>query len=497
MRNLAAFAGAVDDIVARFGSGCRVGIAIHASSDGELIFERDASMYFHGASTAKLPTVASALVALGPDFRFRTTIRHTGWIDGTTLHGDLMLVASGDPNLSARVRPDGTLTFADVDHLLSGTRGAAAVPGDPLVVMRGLARSVAARLTHITGRVAVDVSLFPEGTREQGTMAVISPIVVNDNVIDIIATAPDQPGEPVTIATSPRSTYITFVCEAVAADAATEPALTFSAEEIDASGTRIVRITGTAPAGSVQLYAHPVASPSGFARTLLSELLAESGVTIGGMPSGEADAGANREQVAPTMVAEHISPPFAEAAKIILKVSQNLHAALCPYLVGAYRDGVRGEAAEAAGFARLQRFLESAGVDMAGIVQGDAYGYHAYVTPSFMCRLLRTIATLPIGATIRAALPVLGRDGTLHEILPRSPAAGNVVAKTGTHGFEDRLRPRRMVIAKGLAGYIHASSGNAFAFAAYANLVPLEPGETWAHIGTALGEIAAAAHATL
>jgi len=42
------------------------------------------------------------------------------------LKGDLVLVASGDPNLSNRIRPDGTLAFVDEDHSYNGP----AVDGD-------------------------------------------------------------------------------------------------------------------------------------------------------------------------------------------------------------------------------------------------------------------------------------------------------------------------------------------------------------------------------
>ncbi len=31
----------------------------------------------------------------------------------------------------------------------------------------------------------------------------------------------------------------------------------------------------------------------------------------------------------------HVSPPFAEEVKVTLKVSQNLHASMTPYLLGA------------------------------------------------------------------------------------------------------------------------------------------------------------------
>ncbi len=495
--DIAAFATAFGNIVApeRY-RHARFGLAIRRLSDGAALYEHDAQSFFVGASTTKIPTTANALAALGPGFRFHTVVRHTGAIDAAgTLHGDLVLVASGDPNLSARVRHDDTLAFCDMDHALSGWPGAAAVPGDPLTVIRALATAVAARgVRRIAGSVLIDVTLFPEGVREAGTSVVISPIVVNDNVIDVTARAGDAPGEPVTLHVSPATAYVSFVCEARTTAPGSPAALALSTEERAPNGARVVRVGGSLPAGTTQLYVHPVESPSAFARTLLVEVLADLGISLDGDPAGPATYLGGAAAFAPAILAEHVSPPFSEAAKIVMKVSQNLHAEICPRVVGAIAEGVRGEGAEAAGFARLATFLAENGVAADGIVQGDGCGATGYFTPDFMCRLLRAIAAHPIDRAFRSALPILGRDGTLFDIVPHAAAAGHVVAKTGTHLFDDKLRPRAMIMGKGLAGYIEAASGETLVFAAYANNVALEPGETPSHAGGILGAIAAAAY---
>jgi hypothetical protein len=70
-------------------------------------------------------------------------------------------VASGDPNLSNRIQPDGTLAFQNVDHSYDGQPAAKPVAGDPLAVIRELARQIAkAGIKQLTGRVLVDASLF-------------------------------------------------------------------------------------------------------------------------------------------------------------------------------------------------------------------------------------------------------------------------------------------------------------------------------------------------
>jgi D-alanyl-D-alanine carboxypeptidase/D-alanyl-D-alanine-endopeptidase (penicillin-binding protein 4) len=97
------------------------------------------------------------------------------------------------------------------------------------------------------------------------------------------------------------------------------------------------------------------------------------------------------------------------------------------------------------------------------------------------------------------ALPVLGRDGTLWNIQPSSPAAGHVHAKTGTLGGYDALNRRMLLSAKGLAGYVVTASGRRYAFAAYVNnvSVSLDPADIARVAGQALGEIAAAGYSNL
>ncbi len=84
---------------------------------------------FTSGSTTKLVTEGTALALLGANYRFHTRVYYTGSItpDGT-LDGDLVLVASGDPNLSGRVKPDDTLDFVPFDHAYGACAGKARAP---------------------------------------------------------------------------------------------------------------------------------------------------------------------------------------------------------------------------------------------------------------------------------------------------------------------------------------------------------------------------------
>src|SRR2546429_851619 len=72
-------------------------------------------------------------------------------------------------------------------------------------------------------------------------------------------------------------------------------------------------------------------------------------------------------------VAEHVSPPLSEEIKVTLKVSQNLHAGMGPYLLGAL-VGKDTKNPLDAGFHVEHEFLESAKLDLSGTGQGDGAG---------------------------------------------------------------------------------------------------------------------------
>src|ERR1700751_2796739 len=145
----------------------RFGIKFIAADTGNVVYELNSAQLFVPGSTTKLLTEGTALELFGGDYRFHTKIYRTGPIqkDGT-LQGDLVLVASGDLNLSNRIQADGSLAFEDHDHTYGGP-DSKGLPGDPLAVIRKFARMVAAKgIKRINGRVLVDATLFPEGARE-------------------------------------------------------------------------------------------------------------------------------------------------------------------------------------------------------------------------------------------------------------------------------------------------------------------------------------------
>ena len=104
-------------------------IAVDALT-GDVLYAHNATMPLVPASNEKLPVAWTALILLGPGYRFHTDVAGVGERVGSTWKGDLFVVGNGDP----------TLTTADVRRLAARVRAT------------GIAR--------VTGRIRGDESAF-------------------------------------------------------------------------------------------------------------------------------------------------------------------------------------------------------------------------------------------------------------------------------------------------------------------------------------------------
>ena len=474
------------------------GIEFYSLDTGKVVYAFNADKLFVPASTTKILTEGALLAKLGADYRFHTRVYRTGTIDKHgALKGDLILVASGDPNLSNRIQPGDTLAFVDEDHSYQGR----ALPGDPLLVIKQLAKDVAAKgIRKMEGRVLIDASLFPDGPREGGTNVVMSSIMVNDNVIDLIGSPGAKAGDPVDLKSSPQTSYIRFLNHLITSPAGTKPSFESPDFATNPDGSVSVTLSGSLPVGiAPQPATIAVPSPTKFAETVFREALSAARIQIksGPAPNVTDFSPYARFYGTENQVAEHVSPPLSEEIKVTLKVSQNLHAGMGPYLLGTLvAKDTKGPLD--AGFKVEHDFLQSAKLDLSGAAQGDGAGgdWADLFSPDFMVHYLTYWSTRPDYQEFFKALPILGKDGTLAKIQTNSPGAGHVFAKTGTFGSEDRLGGKMMLNGKGLAGYVLTKDGKRLAFAAYVNHVSLAPDpEAAQHVaGQALGEIAAAAY---
>ncbi|MCI0635019.1 MAG: D-alanyl-D-alanine carboxypeptidase, partial [Actinobacteria bacterium] len=203
-----ALASRIDTILARPAFRTSTfGILIAHVDSGRVLHEHNAEKLFAPASNTKLLSCGGALAALGEDFRFETRVVATGPLENGVLEGDLVLVASGDPNLSQRAVGPRRLLFEDDDHSYAGFSEGRVVPGDPLKVIRDFARQVrAAGVESINGNITVDDGLFEE--TYDAFVGRFSAVCVNDNLVDVFVSPGKAPGDPVTFRFQPEARVV-------------------------------------------------------------------------------------------------------------------------------------------------------------------------------------------------------------------------------------------------------------------------------------------------
>jgi D-alanyl-D-alanine carboxypeptidase/D-alanyl-D-alanine-endopeptidase (penicillin-binding protein 4) len=472
----------------------RWGILVVDAKSGKTVYARNPDRLFLPASTTKLYSCAAALDALGADHKFETPVYRRGKVVDGQLRGDLILVASGDLTLGGRTNADGKMAFKDHDHIYANSPlGRAEVTDtDPLAGFKDLARQIKkAGIKQVTGDILVDDRLFARAHGSGSGPGLITPIIVNDNVVDAIVTPASAAGEPAKVRMRPKTSFVQMDAQ-VTTVAADKPVLL----DIEYLGSRRFSVRGQIPVKSKPwLRIFPIDDPAGFARALFIETLRREGVTVAASPlqAPQAELPERDGYGKLTRVAMFTSPPFSEAIKVTLKVSHNLYASTLPLLVatkhgkGTLRDGLRYQG----------KFLAELGVPVDTIsFGGGAGGANAdSVTPRATVKLLQALAKRSDYPVFQDGLPVLGVDGTLSDVInPKSPARGKVRAKTGTLFWHDVMNDRLLLRSKALAGTLTTANGRELIVAMFVNDVPLPKGAEPTREGKVLGKLCEIIH---
>ena len=396
---------------------------------GNMLVEHNADRFFVPASNTKLFSTAMALMRLGPDYRFVTTVRTEG--------DDLVLFGGGDPSIAARKYP------YDKDE----------PQGDALAGIRQLAAQVAASgIGAVKGDVIGDDTAwpfdpYPDGWSQDDMLfeygAPVSALTINDNAFRITLTLSDPPG----IVLNPALEYYTIHNQV---RRGAQGRVRYDRD----SGSRELRLSGVVTDGGwSQILA--IDDPALYAARALKEELERRGIAVTGTARARhRRLGEARTPESGTIVAKRISPPLAGLLQVVDKVSQNLHAEIMLREVGRV---TRGEATVAAGVEEMKLFLQEAGVerDQYRFVDGSGLSRLTLVSPDTIYRLLRHMHGSKYRDAWIALLPIGGEDGTLIGRFKNNKIeAKRIHAKTGTlshvsglSGYVDSIKYGRVVFS--------------------------------------------------
>lgn len=418
-----------------------VGVQVKSLTTGQIIYEKTPQYALMPASNEKILTSTTALMRLGPDFRYTTTLFRTGTIDaGGVLHGDLYLKGTGDPSFtSARLK-----TLADTLQK-SGVK-------------------------RVEGRIIADASRFvdaPLGDGWQGDdeafyySAQFSALNCDENIVPLQVVPAPTAGLPAAVTIGGKAAaalgfgsasrdYLGLENTVLTTPATTQPA-TASVMWNRARGRTIFLVGGTLPQNALPVgEALTIEDPAAFTAYRLADLLPLAGVAYDARRVGKG-------VVPPDAVSVGVdtSEPLRVLLVHFLKASDNLYGEVLLRTLGAEK-GKRGSAEEGVGV--IKALLHDANVDTSGLQIADGSGLSRlnHVTPRTLVSLLTYVdQKFPpdVKALWQNALPVGGVDGTLRNRFKNTPAANNLHAKTGT-----------LSGASALSGYVTSKSGERYVF---------------------------------
>jgi D-alanyl-D-alanine carboxypeptidase/D-alanyl-D-alanine-endopeptidase (penicillin-binding protein 4) len=405
------------------------------------------------ASNLKLLTSAAALHTLGADYRYTTWLVTEGVLQDTVLIGDLVLYGTGDPGFSDRYHPRAD---APLEALVS--------------------QLVDLGIREIRGRVYGDGTLFPgdliaEGWEREDLnewfTAPSGALAYNENVV-AVRVAPGSPGEPPSIVTVPPHVGLVVANEArTVAGRARRPLWLLRDDPSEP-----IRAVGEMSSTSRDIWREmTVQDPALAAAHALTHLLRRRGIIVRGFPDAVDGAGASPltgrrvwgTTHGPRVLATFRSPPLGDYLSAVNQRSHNLYADLILRTLGH----LEGDGSFPGGGAAVERFVvETVGVpaDQVQVVDGSGLSSLNRISPGGLVEVLRFMAASPCWDDLWESLPEAG-SRALYRRMIRTPASGNLRAKTGT-----------MARVSGLSGVVTTASGERVAFSILGNELPSETG---------------------
>ena len=404
-----------------------VGMKVVSLTTGEVLYKKNAEKLYHPASTMKLITAATALVKLGPNYRFRTTL-YTDRLEGRRVLGNIYLKGGGDPVFDSD----------DLEKMVE--------------------RLVEMDVKDLQGDIVVDETYFDAVRRGKGWMwddgpiggyfSHLSALTINHNGVHLRIAPGTKVGDPVRVHLDPPTQYMKIVNEATTVGASEEVRVSVQRKNGSAE-ENVLMINGAMAIGQTEMNRRvDILDPALYCGTLLREMLAERGVPLG----GTVRYGAVPEEA--VEISQHISPPLSRILWEMNKPSDNLIAELLLKTIGAELRGTPGTARK--GLGAISNLLGEIGVDRGYYTFADGSGVSRYnlVTASLLTDLLvYMFHNFTVMPEYLASLPVGGVDGTLTRRMRGMSTEGVLRAKTGT------LRGITT-----LAGYTVTADGETVAF---------------------------------
>ncbi|WP_213990483.1 serine-type D-Ala-D-Ala carboxypeptidase [Sodalis sp. dw_96] len=384
------------------------------------------------ASTQKVITALAALLQLGPDYRFTTTLESYGPVTNGVLQGNLVARFGGDP----------TLTRQQLRNMVAALR------------KQGI--------RQIAGDLIIDTSVFASHDKAPGwpwndlTECFSAPpgaAIVDRNCFSVSLYSAPKAGDTAFIRVA--SYYPVQMFSQVRTLAKGSPDAQYCELDVVPGELNRFTLTGCMPQRADPLpLAFAIQDGASYAGAILKDELQQADININGTLRRQTNPTA-----AGTVLAQAYSAPLHDLLRIMLKKSDNMIADTVFRTIGHERFKVPGTW-RAGSDAVRQILRQQAGIDLGNTIQVDGSGLsrHDLLSPATMMQVLQYIGQHDQTLNFISMLPLAGYDGTLmyRAGLHEAGVDGKVSAKTGS-----------LQGVYNLAGFITTASGQRMAFVQY------------------------------
>lgn len=388
------------------------------------------------ASTQKVITALAALLQLGPDYRFITTMESHGPVTSGILNGNLIVRFSGDP----------TLKRQQIRNMVQELR------------KRGI--------QEISGDVLIDTSVFASHDKAPGwpwndmTQCFSAPpgaAIVDRNCFSVSLYSAPKAGDNAFIRVA--SYYPVQMFSEVRTLAKGSADAQYCELDVVPGELNRFTLTGCLTQRTEPLpLAFAIQDGASYAGAIVKDELQQADIHIKGSLRRQTQPGP-----AGSVLAQTQSAPLHDLLTIMLKKSDNMIADTIFRTIGHERFSVPGTWRAGADAVR-QILRQKAGVDLGNsiVVDGSGLSRHNLISPETMMQVLQYIAQHDNELNYITMLPLSGYDGTLRYRggLHEAGVDGKVSAKTGAlqgvynlAGFITTASGQRMAFVQFLSGY--------------------------------------------
>ncbi|MDF1826773.1 MAG: D-alanyl-D-alanine carboxypeptidase/D-alanyl-D-alanine-endopeptidase [Legionellaceae bacterium] len=429
----------VEKIVKQVDPAINLGALVVDLNTGKTLYSRNASKTFIPASNMKLFSDAAALLALGPNYQFKTELSTDATrLEDGVLNGSIYLDMPGDPSFKNE----------DLSDLLAKlkTWGIQRIDGNIILV---------------SARHGIDP--YGPGWSEKdlthGYGAPLAPLILDENRLIVTVNPAARAGQNARIELNTTNAGITLNNEVMTNATAKTCGLSYVMDK--KNQLTIHGCVGLGQWSGQQKLA--IINPTRYVKAHITSDLKKMGIIL----DGKIKFG--KKPKTALLLGTHQSKSIAGLLEKTLKTSDNLYAESL-YLHTAevlHGSPVNWNKAEPI----IKNFLEKEtkiSMNKAVLRDGSGLSRLDQITPEQTVALLKFLhARFPLAYEYISALPVAGRDGTLSKRLKKPSEQGFIRAKTGT-----------MSGITSLSGYMYTTNGHTLAFAIYINKGPKTKAKT-------------------